>query len=271
MNPIIRLHIRNSFGVPISLLFSDFKIYSTVSDSYVNYTFPSAFNPKIITAPLIPGLAATTSIQLDTTNFLPIRTVVSENPKYVYIKTVATTNPVGSSQYNFVTDTSHLSVDLEVELPMWGRASWWVMQDTLDFNFSDYYKDSVPDLSNVDWIKLRINILNGLPTEAGVQIYLTDSLYHVIDTVFSPQNMDIIKSGILGSTGKVVSPTRKTSDVMIYGSHLSGMLNVKKALIRGYIHTTNQGSTNVRFYSNYALDVKMGVQVQAKINTGTDF
>ncbi len=271
MDPKIRLHIRNSFGVPILATFTNFKIYSTVSNSYVNYTFPSIYSPLLITAPTIPGIYAQTDVQLDTNNFLPIRTVISENPRFVYIQTSAMTNPPGSTQYNFVTDTSRLAVDLEVELPLWGRASWWIMQDTLDFDFSKYYKDSVPDLNNLDWVKLRINVLNGLPTEAGVQIYLTDTLYNVIDTIFSPQNMDIVQSGILGSSGKVVAPTRKTSEVMIYGSRLSGMLGVKKALIRGYVHTTNQGSTNVRFYSDYAIDVKMGVQVQTHFNTGTDF
>lgn len=282
MDPKFRLYIRNSFGVPFNATFSDFTIYSSVSNSYVTYTFPVAYNPLLITAPLnVSDQPATTMIQLDTTNFLPIRTIVAENPRYVHVTTNAQSNPTGTSQYNFIQDTSRLAVDLEVELPLWGRASYWVMQDTLDFNFSDFYQDSTstinlndPDLSNVDWVKFHLNILNGMPTEAGVQIYLTgDSTtnYNIIDSIFTPQNMEIIASGILGGTGKVIAPTRKISDVMFYGSRLANLHNVKKALVRGYIHTTNIGSTIVRFYSDYAIDVKMGVQVQAKLNTSTDF
>lgn len=271
MDPKIRLHIRNSFGVPIRATFNNFKIYSTVSNTYVPYVFPSAYSPLLIAGATIPGTFAPTDIQLDTANFSNIRSIVAENPRFVYLQTSAMTNPPGTTQYNYVMDTSRLAVDLEVELPLWGRASWWIMQDTLDFDFSDFYKDSVPDLDNIDWVKLKINILNGMPTEAGVQIYLTDTLYNVIDTIFTPANMEIIQSGILGGTGKVVTPTRKTTEVMIYGSRLAGLMGVKKALVRGYVHTTNQGSTNVRFYSDYALDVKMGVQVQSHFNTGTDF
>ncbi|PIY03775.1 MAG: hypothetical protein COZ21_08345, partial [Bacteroidetes bacterium CG_4_10_14_3_um_filter_31_20] len=81
----------------------------------------------------------------------------------------------------------------------------------------------------------------------------------------------IIASGILGGTGKVIIPTLKTSDVIYTNSRLANLHNVKKALVRGYVHTTNTGSKIVRFYSEYAIDVKMGVQVQAKINTNTDF
>lgn len=272
MDPKFRLFIKNSFGVPFNATFSDFKIYSSVSNTYVTYSFPVAYNPLLISAPLNMGdQPVTTMIQLDTANFLPIRTIVSENPRYVHVTTNAQSNPAGSTQYNFIQDTSRLAVDLEVELPLWGRASWWIMQDTLDFNFSDYYKPGTVDLHNVDWVKFHLNILNGMPTEAGVQIYLTDSLYNVIDTIFTPQNMEIIASGILGGSGKVIAPTRKISDVMYYGSRLANLQNVKKALVRGYVHTTNIGATIVRFYSDYAIDVKMGVQVQAKINTGTDF
>ncbi len=271
MNPTFRLFVSNSFGVPFSATFSDFKIYSSVSNSYVTYAFPLAYNPLSIGAPTIIGQSVTTSVILDTANFPSIRTIVSESPRYVHVTTNAQSNPTGSNQYNFILDTSRLAVNLEVELPLWGRASWWILQDTLPFNFSDYYKDSTIDLHNVDWVKFHLNILNGMPTEAGVQIYLTDSLYHIVDSVFTPQNMEIIQSGILGSTGKVIAPTRKISDVMYYGSRLAHLHNVKKALVRGYVHTTNAGSTNVRFYAEYALDVKVGVQVQAKINTKTDF
>jgi len=272
VNPKIRLFINNSFGVPFSASFSDFKIYSSVSNTYVTYSFPSSYNPTIIGAPFnYSDAPVVTPIILDTLNFPNIRTIVSEYPRYVHVTTNATSNPIGTSQYNFIKDTSKLSVDLEVELPLWGRASWWILQDTLDFNFSDYYKDSTVDLHNVDWVKFHLNILNGMPTEAGVQVYLTDSLYNIIDTIFTPENMNIVASGILGSNGKVIAPTRKTSDVIYYGSRLANLQNVKKALVRGYVHTTNVGATIVRFYSDYALDVKMGVQVQAKINTGTDF
>jgi len=272
MDPKFRLFVSNSFGVPFSATFSDFKIYSSVSNQYVPYPFPPAYDSLLIAAPTTVGQQLLPdSIILNTTTFPDITTIVSENPRYVHVTTNAQSNPTGSTQYNFIQDTSRLAVDLEVELPLWGRASWWILQDTLDFNFSDYYKDSTIDLHNVEWVKFRLNILNGMPTEASVQIYLTDTLYNIIDSIFTPPNDTIIASGILGGTGKVIAPTRKTSDVIYTNSRLANLHNVKKALVRGYVHTTNKGATIVRFYSEYAIDVKMGVQVQAKINTNTDF
>lgn len=271
MDPRFRLFLRNSFGVPLGINFNDFKIYSSITNTYNPYTFPPAYNNLVIAAPVTPGQTVTTTILLDTTNFPEIRSIISEFPRFVYLQTNALTNPPPTTQYNFITDTSHISVDLEVELPMWGRAKWWALQDTLDFNFSDYFKDSVPDLSNIDWFKFRTNITNGMPTEVGVQIYLTDTLYNIIDSIYGPQNMEIIASGILGTSGKVIASTKKISEVYFTGTRLVQLLNVKKALVRGYINTTNNGSTNVRFYEEYAIDVKVGVQIQAKFDVEHDF
>lgn len=272
MDPKFRLYLYNSFGVPLEAAFNDFKIYSSTTGTFNTYTFPSAYNPLLITAPTVPGTTTSQMIQLDTLNFPSVRTIISEFPRYVYLQTNTTTNPITApSQYNYIMDTSRFSVDLEVELPMWGRATWWVLQDTLDFNFADYYKDSVPDLNNIDWVKFHINISNGMPTEAGIQMYLCDTNYIIKGIIFPSPNMEIIQSGILGPTGKVTSPTRKISDFIYQGDSLKYMLDVKKVLVRGYVHTTNVGTTNVRFYDEYAIDVKVGVQVQAKFNTGQDF
>jgi len=267
MDPKFRLYVHNSFGVPLQAFFNSFKIYSSATQTYNPYVFP--VNPLNISAPTIPGTSSLTSVQLDTNNFPLIRNIISEFPRYVYLQTIATTN-MPTSQYNYIMDTSRFSVDLEVELPLWGRAQWWKLQDTLDFDFSEYYKDSVVDLDNIEWVNFHINITNGMPTEAGVQMYLTDSLYNVLDTLFIPQNMQIIESASLGQNGIVSSPTRKITDVKYTGERLSHLLDVKKFLVRGYVKTTNSGSTNVRFYEYYDIDVKVGVQVQAKVNTYED-
>lgn len=271
MDPKIKLHLYNSFGVPLGASFTDFKIYSSSDQTYYPYSIPSSYNPLIINAPTIPGNNEITHVVLDTNNFPTIRDIIYNNPRYFYLKTTASMNPPTTSQYNFLTDTSRFAVDLEVELPLWGRSTQWILQDTVDFDFTDYYKDSVVDLNNIDYVRFNINMLNAMPTEAGVQIYFTDSLYHVIDSMFTPQNMEIIQSGVINSNGKVIQPTRKITQVTYTGTRLAGLLDVKKVLVRGSLNTYNQGTTNVRLYSDNYLDVKFGVQVQAKINTQTDF
>jgi len=255
----------------LGVSFNDFKIYSSNTGVFNTYTFPPAYNPLIINSPLLPGTATTQTIQLDTVNFPNIRTIISEFPRFVYLQTNALTNPPPSLQKNLIMDTSNFSVNMEIELPMWGRATWWILQDTLDFNLADYYKDSVPDLKNIDWVKFHINVTNGMPTEAGIQMYLCDTNYVIKGRIFPSPTMEVVRSGVLGQSGKVVSPTRKISDFTYQGDSLGFMLDVRKILVRGYVHTTNVGTTNVRFYDDYAIDVKVGIQVQTKFHFGQDF
>lgn len=271
VNPKIKLHLNNSFGVPLAALFTDFKIYSSSDHAYYPYSIPSQYNPVIINAPTIPGNNEVTTVVLDTNNFPSIRDIIYNNPRYFYLKTNASMNPPTTSQYNFLTDTSRFSVDLEVELPLWGRSNKWILQDTLDFDFAEYNKDSVVDMNNIDYVRFNINMLNAMPTEAGVQLYFTDSLYHIIDSLFTPQNMEIIQSGVINANGKVIQPTRKITQITYTGNRISGLANVKKVFVRGLLKTTNNGNTIVRLYSDNYLDVKLGVQVQARINTQTDF
>ncbi len=271
MNPKIKFHLYNSMGVPLGAAFSNFRIYSSSDESFHPYSIPTQYNPLLINAPLTHGNYEMTHIILDTNNFPTIRDIIYNNPRYFYVQTNAMMNPPGTSQYNFIADTSKLGLNLEVELPLWGRSTKWILQDTADFDFSDYYKDSTVDLHNIQWVKFNINILNAMPTEAGVQLYFTDSLYHIVDSMFTPQTTEIIQSGIINAQGKVIQPTRKITQVTYTGNRIAGLAPVKKILIRGYINTFNHGTTNVRFYSDNYIDVKLGVQVQGHINTQTDF
>ncbi len=271
VNPKIRIYLYNSFGVPLGAAFTNFRIYSTTDNTYYPYQIPAQYNPLVVQAPNYGENYKITTIVLDTLNFPQIRDIIFNNPRYVYLQTSSIMNPPFTNQYNYLTDTSRFAVNLEVELPLWGRSSQWVLQDTLDLDFSEYYKDSSVDLNNIEYVKFVINVLNALPTEAKVQIYFTDTLYNKIDSLFNPQNMLIMNSGVINNNGKVIQPTLKNSQVVYTGARLAGLINVKKALLRAYISTTNQGNNIVRFYSNNYLDVKMGVQVQAKVNTQIDF
>lgn len=271
VNPKIKIHLYNSFGVPLGAAFTNFRIYSSSDQTYYPYTIPANYNPLLVQAPNYGEHYKTTTIVLDTNNFPQIRNIIYNNPRYFYLQTNAMMNPPFTAQYNYLTDTSRFAVNLEVELPLWGRSTQWILQDTIPFDFAELNKDSAVDLNNIEYVKFQFNVLNAMPTEAKVQIYFTDTLYNVIDSVFTPQNMMIVQSGVLNSQGKVITPTRKITQVVYTGSRISGLTNVKKALVRAYINTSNNGNTNVRFYSNNYIDVKAGVQVQAKINTQTDF
>ncbi|PKP20050.1 MAG: hypothetical protein CVU05_09895 [Bacteroidetes bacterium HGW-Bacteroidetes-21] len=269
VDPKLKFHMHNSFGVPIGFAFYDFGLYSTTLNGYNTYPFPLSYNPFLLQAPTSPYDVHISSIVLDTTNFPIIRDIIADNPKYIFFGGTGITNPPGTNQYNFITDSSRFSVDLEVELPLWGHASLLALQDTQSFVVQDIFPDSTElSLDSVQWIKFRLNVENGMPLDAVVQVYFADTLGNVYDSLFYDQSTaQIINAGILGSTGRVVASTTKMTDIVFTTPRLQHLKPVQRVLIRGSLKTANISSQqNVRFYSDYTIKVKIGLQAKGDID-----
>ena len=270
-DPKIRLKIKNSYGLPIQFGFSQMYSFSNINNTYlpiIGSGIPTATNQIVINAPNISqiGQSIQTNLLIDKTSS-NIAAIIESSPKYVFFDAVASTNPIGTSGYNFITDSSKIDLDMEIELPLWGKASFFVLQDTIDCDIESNYED----ITELDWLKLRMNTDNGFPTDVELQFYFTDSLYNVVDSVYTTDDqMRVIASGVLDSDGKVLRSTNKITDIIFTNPRINNLQHVRYVLVRGYIHTTNNATENVRFYSNYTLNVKVGAQAQFNTNT-SDF
>jgi hypothetical protein len=77
----------------------------------------------------------------------------------------------------------------------------------------------------------------------------------------------VIASGVPGPPPdyRVQSPTSKVTDIELSGTKLAAIGETKYLLIRAALSTADNGNTNVRFYSDYGMDVKMGVRTKFKL------
>lgn len=260
-DPKINAKITNSYGIPIRFKLDNLSAYSNVYNNLYSINLPPYYNPLIINAPTINqlGQSKITNINLNKTN-CNIQEVISNLPKYIFYSVDAMTNPDPNVNDNFVLDVSKFDVDVEVELPLWGRAKYFVLQDTTKFNFSDFMED----IKIVDWALFRTNITNGFPVEVGIQIYFTDSLYNVVDSLFGQQT-EVISSGIINSDGRVVQSTLRSTDMLFSRDRLRRMEPVKYALFRGYANTTNNAQELVKIYTDYDIDIQIGIQTQLTV------
>lgn len=267
LNPKIKFFFRNSFGVPLQSTIESFKIYSTTDNTYYPYQIPPQYNPLNIICPNTPTYTALTKVILDTLNFPDIRNIIFNNPRYIYVKTQPKIH--NSTHQNFIIDTSRISLNVEVELPLWGKSNKWIIQDTTNFDFEKFYNDSNNHIYNIEFVKFNVFAVNNSPTEAIIQVYFTDTLYNIIDSLFNYG--DILYSGITDNSGKVVQPTPKQTQITYTGQRLHGLQNVKKVIIRATLSTAENGNKIVKFYATNYVDVKIGVMVKAKFNTYQDF
>jgi len=268
-DPKFDITLNNSYGLPIDIGFTDFYSHSVI-DSTITTIYgpgiPTPFTPYEIGYPTINqiGDSVQSLLTVDKTNS-NINEAIATCPKYIYFGVEGVTNPNGNTDYNFVTDSSKFDVDLEVLLPLWGRAEYLALQDTSAANFSQ-----IP--AEAERLIIRINSYNGFPLDVESQIYFyRDSLCSedsLVDSVFINQSQMIIQSGILNADGKVVEPYHKTTDMTYTGARMDSLReHARYSRIVAYLQSTNndQGEL-VRIYSYYDLEIKIGAILELMID-----
>lgn len=276
-DPRLNFYAYNSFGVPIIINFEQMKSYSSTNLPHeVNLTGNGSaiLPPWVINSPTLAEVGKTKeTIRKFNKESCNIKDALNISPYYLMYKISGSGNPVTlPTSKNFVLDTSKFKFDVEVDMPMYGRLSGMIMQDTIDFTFKE--------VKEIEWVKIRTNVKNGFPMEAYIQVYFVDSLYKRVDSLFVKKDvndvnynltiMPGITSGPLMKVDQVTGVRTKIRDAVIDKNRIANLKDVKKILVKGVMNTSNNSNVNesIKIYADYILDVRMGVQVQLKANSG---
>lgn len=256
-DPRFNLIIHNSFGMPVGAEVVQFDAIS--NSGTIAFNGPNIPGQLVVNSPNMGqiGQSVTTEIYLDRNNS-NIAQVLNSKPHQIIYQMNALGNPNGQSSNNFATDSSKVEVEIEMELPLHGAVSELVIQDTMDFNFEQ-------DIQMIEEAMFRLDIENGFPIDANVQLYFTDAHHNILDSLVVG-NTNIISSGALASNGKVSQPSHKVTDIFMDASRIDNIRQVEKVIIRGEMSTTQNGSTPVKIYSDYFLNVRLGAQTKLNIN-----
>ncbi len=256
VNPSIKVFLTNSYGLPITASFNTFEGY-TPTPSLNTYTITGSGvpNPLPINTPTTIGQSAVGSFTLNNSNS-NIVSLINNFPKNVIYNVNSQSNPLGPVFSNFITDTSQFSVDMEIDLPLFGRVKDFEFQDTVNYTF-----DMPTDM--IKSITVRAYIDNGFPIDVGMRLAFVDSAYNVIDELVNPVYQVIMPSANIDANGKVTTPSINTRDFVIPNSVIPQLSKVKHILIGAVANSFNNASgTNVKIYNFYHLDVKIGVNVE---------
>jgi len=275
VDPQLNIYVSNSYGFPINIAFSQFASYRSVAPlSTVPISGSGLPNPWSIISPTLAqaGQTLVTPLSLNK-NTSNIDDAINISPQFIVYNTSALGNPEGFDSinpnnprnHNFVLDTSKFKVDVDVELPLYGKAIDFTVQDT--FKMEEFKTEN---RDKIDWAAIRVITTNGFPVDVNLQLIFTDTLYHRIDSLYlNGDDNRIIASGILGAGPdyRVIMPYIKRSETMISGERINYMINhdVKKVLIKAVLNTANNHGTDVKFYSDYSIDIKIGVKTHLKI------
>ena len=257
-NPFVHLWAYNSLGIPIDLTFSNFRAFSDVNPPY-QVTVTGYPVPWAVAAPGLPqaGQTVESTFTLDKTNS-NIHNAVNLSPQRFIVDVSGITNPAGGSSSNFAIDTSRLAVDVQIELPLYGRAWDFRLADTLDFSFGE---DA--DMSQVEWMSFRVNTENGFPVDGTMQVYFLDENNLLLDSLLIPAQQVINAAPVgAGPDYRVSSTVHAMVEARIDQPRLSNLAGTTQVVVLARLATVSNGTQIVKIYSDYYLDVRLGARAQ---------
>jgi hypothetical protein len=261
-DPRIKVVVSNSYGIPIEARISEF---STLSNTAGKVSLNGYPDPLVIPTPNKQQIGQTLvdSFELNKTNS-NIADVVSNLPQSLVYGYTAQANPPGTTERNFITYNSELKVAVDVDIPLHGSADGFVVSHevSLDSAFTD-----VEDIEQLEEVTLRLFLQNDFPVDVDVQFYFKDENGIDIDSIFEPGQL-LLRSATVDASGRITGPAIYTFDITMSNARFQNIRESKIGLVRARLNTY-KGATpqpEVKFFSDYGLSVKLGIQAKAVIN-----
>lgn len=251
--PKIALNVINDYGVPLEVNFS------TLVARKLGASMPIIINPTspvVISTPASLGLSATTTVNITNVNQL-----FTFGPSEFYFQVAGRINKGLTTGTNFMADTSKMRVRMNIDLPLYGKASNISLKDTVTLDLSDLKE------STVETIGIKADISNKLPLDATIQLVLLDGAYKSLGELLSPAQTNFIKGSIVNASGDLVSPGLFNELIELDKTKVANIFNAKYLVIVGSLSTSKSGAgqVDVKFKSKLAIDVKLGLKVKLKL------
>jgi hypothetical protein len=207
-DPKVSFFLENSFGVPSRSIVKDFRVF-TVGGKVLPVQSPIIRTGIDFPYPRLneAGQAKRDTFVFDKSNS-NLDVLLGSGPTAVAYDVDAFTNPDGNTgQSGFITDKSYYKVQVEVDLPLYGRATNFISDQIYGIDFSAFKR--------VENLEFKIVAENETPIEARVQGYFLDDAGKTLDSLFSGKQL-VLKGAATNAqgfpTGNVSQTTFTTFD-----------------------------------------------------------
>ncbi|MCX6267027.1 MAG: hypothetical protein NTW16_06675 [Bacteroidetes bacterium] len=166
-------------------------------------------------------------------------------------------NPTGTP-LNFFSDTSSFYADLRVKLPLWGHFDHLTFQDTFDL--------AIEKPEEIEHLEFRSNMVNGWPLTALLQIYFTDGNYNKLDSLTGDDHLLVMGAPVDPSTYLPYPGVYGTKDTtfILDNQRMQNLLHVKKILVKGVLHSTDEGQINVKLKADQMIKVNFSAKAKLR-------
>ncbi len=257
-SPSIRLKYSNSFAIPIKI---DFQAMGKRGTETVNL----GLDPIAIASPQYPVRDVSSSIVIDKNNS-DLPELISLPPGKLIFSGSANMNPGGNNgqRDNYVFGNSRFLGSAEVEIPLEFRMNNLQFSDTID-NFLKVDDENSPiKPENFKTLELNLTANNGFPLGVAVKMSLYDSgSNRVLRTINASALLGAAK--VDTNTGKVIESKETTTNLKLTKEFFDDIRNADQIIILFALNTSNDGSVDVKIYSDYSIKFKSSLLFRPEI------
>ncbi len=262
-NPSLTFSVTNSFGVPVELDFTKFQLKRKGSLTPLDI----AINPFPINIPKSKYKDTISTLLLDASipNFDKL---LSSETEQLNFEANIKVNKAGDidGKPNFITNTSSISIDANILVPLTGYVSGFTFEDTSDI--------SLP-IDMLKSLELKVIYKNTLPVDVDAKITFLDVNNNIIKdatgavmNILSSSTDKLIKSPALTydsdtksytiNKENIASVPEQSFSIILKESQIPYLKNAKKVIFSGNFETFGGGSSKaVTLYDYYGLSIKL--------------
>ncbi len=252
--PSLNLTVINDYGVPLEVNF--IKLEARKQGSVLAMQ-TNPVSPMPVNQPLTMGTSANTVVSV--TN---VGALVNFAPTQFYYQVSGRINKGLINGVDFMADTSKMRVHMQVNIPLFGKASNIILTDTVDTDFGNM------EASKIATASLKTNVTNELPLDATIQFYFVDQNYTLLDSLLDSTQSNIVKGSLVTAAGDLQTASVSDKLIPLDGSKISKVFTCKKIIIKAVLNTSKDATgaqVNVKFKSSYKIDIKIGLEATLKI------
>ncbi len=274
-DPRIEMKLTNSAGISFDAKFTSITALQNTQNQ--NLGGPGLTSIPLIRAAAFIGDSTVTNHTINNANTIPtLTTILDEQPDQIAYATSVQMNPGGFAK-NFIAKSSQIKANAKIALPLDFYGVGFKINDTSSAQLEDIIGLDSADSESLRSVTIRVVATNGLPIEAGLQVYFMDSSNVALDSLFTSGINSILMPGTVNFSvptsdpnyGQVSSPSSKTFDVTLTKEQYQSLISNGQSKIA--YHTTlktigGNSSKNVKVMPNNFIELKVSAKIDLKLS-----
>lgn len=256
-NPRITFNVENSFGIPTRARINTLNVI-TVKKEVLPLQSPYVTNG--IDFPY-PNMSEIGQVKNSSFSFTKANSnldkILGAGPVAIDYDVDAVTNPNNDANIRgYITDKSYYNIKMEVELPLYGRASGFVTRDTVDLDLSSY--------KDVDDVEFKLVVDNRIPLEVAIQGYFLNANNVIVDSLLVGAQT-LVSGALVDANGTATGVQQKVSFIPFNEVRFANIRNNATRLwLNAAFSTLNNGNTSVRVINAQDVRIRLGAKLGVK-------